>query len=101
MTRLTGHHTNLVMYRCLGPDETPEFATDRALTPPPDEGIEDDLITTCHARFISSIRPPLIMSQVLTIRILLPTCQFINDSERYTLLESTFRVRSPTKSITL
>ena len=34
------------MYWSVGPDETFELVTNRAFTPPADEGIEDDFIAT-------------------------------------------------------
>jgi hypothetical protein len=44
-TRHTRHHPNLVMKRCFRPDETTELGTDRSMTPPLDERVEDDLVT--------------------------------------------------------
>ena len=52
----TRHHSNLVMKRCFRPDKTTELGTDRSMTPPLDEGVEDDLVTAYNNASASNNR---------------------------------------------
>lgn len=41
------HHTNLVVHRCVRPDEDPELLRNRSLTSLLDERVEEQFIATC------------------------------------------------------
>lgn len=74
-----GHHGDLVVNRGVRPEEDTKLLVDRANTPPSNEGVEDQLITT--------------------IRILLPSVKLIVAGQRDTFLESTFRVSCPSNDV--
>ena len=93
-----GHHGELVMQRRVRPQELVDLVRDRALPPPLDERVEQQLVTpyprTHHQRDINQHG-----CAGLTVGVLLPPVQLIVDGERHSLLEATLRVRRPADNV--
>lgn len=55
---LTSHHSDLIMNGCDGPYEPSKLRADRTTTPPLDERVKDDLVTTWQIKQIFTSTKP-------------------------------------------
>lgn len=91
------------MQRCLGPKEPANLRRNGSPTPPLNEWVEQQLVTTCPSKGeISNRSTSEIASRTQrTIRVFLPSVQFIVNGERDTLLEGTVGVSGPADDVAL